>query len=89
MPRAVVIELVNMEVVTDEVDVLLLVEGGNVAIEPKVICSVDDRRSACELGEIVVMPCVVVIELEDVEILTDETDEVDVLLVIEGRHLSI
>jgi hypothetical protein len=89
MPRAVVIELVDVVVSSDEVDVLLFVEVARVAIKPKSTLCVDDRRSACELGEIVVMPCGVVIELEDVDIVTDGRMEVDMLLVIEQGYVSI
>jgi hypothetical protein len=84
MPGVIVIELEDVEVVTGEtevVDVLLVVEGGYIAVETA--WKRDGGRTG-ELGEIVVMPAVIGVKLDDVDVATDDTQVVDVLLVIEG-----
>jgi hypothetical protein len=84
VPGLIVIELEDVEVVTGDtevVDVLLVVEGGYVAVETA--WKRGGRRTG-ELGEIVVMPDVIVVKLEDVDVATDDTQEIDVLLLIEG-----
>src|SRR5580704_10772993 len=87
MPGVIEIEFVDMEVDTDEVDVLLVVAGGHVAVglaqEPT------GGRGAGQLGEIVVMPRGIEIELEDVEVVPYETDVVDVLLMVERGHVAV
>jgi hypothetical protein len=94
VPGAIVIELVDVEVGSDEVDVLLVVEGCHVAVESKSILIRIDGWGTGEDGEIVGMPGVIVIELEDVDFLgndvvTDYTLEVYVLLVVEVGHVAV
>ena|ERR1700743_1446585 len=40
------------------------------------------------MGEIVVVPGAVVQELEDMEVLTDPTEKIDVLLIVVGSHIA-
>jgi hypothetical protein len=94
VPGARVIELVNVEVGSDEVDVLLVAEVGHVAVESKSILIPIDGWGAGKNGEIVGMPGVIVIELEDMDFLgndvvADYTGEVDVLLVVEVGHVAV
>jgi hypothetical protein len=84
VPCAVVIELLDMEVAIDEVDMLLTAAGGHVAVEPAYASS-PSVRSAGQNGQIVVVPCGVVIKLVDVGVATegDANQEDDVLLQVE------
>jgi hypothetical protein len=93
MPGAIVIEFVDVVVDTEKVDVLLVVAGGFVAGESahpaRVAVQMQSHtsvRGASQFGEIVVVPGAIVIELVDMKV---DTDEVDVLLVVEGGHVAV
>ena len=83
MPRAVVVQLVDMAGGVEVVDVLLLVEGGLVAVRGR---ARDRRGCAGDGGEIIVRPRVGVIELVDV---TVGVEEVDVLLIVEVGLVAV
>src|SRR5258707_772609 len=82
-PHVDVDELVDVIVCAQEVDVLLLVEGGLIAVYWASWCG---GGSFGQLGEVVMAPCVGVEELVDVVV---GADVVDVLLVVEGGFVSV
>ena len=82
-PRVDVDEFVDVVVGAEVVDVLLAVELGLVAVDG---AAWSGGRCAGELGEVVVVPGVGVVELVDVVI---GPDVVDVLLLIERGFVAI
>ncbi len=76
-PCVGVVELVDVVVGAKVVDVLLLIEGGLVSVDR---ASRSGRGCAGQLSEIVMAPCVGVVELVDMVV---GSDVVDVLLVVE------
>jgi hypothetical protein len=84
VPGPVVVELIDMKIVSDKDDVLLVVAVGNVAVGTTAN-DVKGFWSAREVGEIVVMPVTVVNQLVDMVVVSEEDS---VLLVVERSHIA-
>src|SRR5215469_14622607 len=83
MPAAVEVQLVHMIVRSDEIDVLLAVERGLVSVQSASrIC---DRRPG-KYRQVVVMPLTVEVQLMHMIV---RANEIDVLLVVKGRRVSV
>ena len=83
-PRIGEDQLVDVVVCPQEVDVLLIVEGGLVAVDRASRCG--GGRRVRQLGEVVVSPCIGEEQLVDVVV---GSQIVDVLLLIEGGFVAI
>src|SRR3984893_5013055 len=83
MPAVVEVQLMHMIVRANEIDVLLIVEGGLVSVQGAP--SGCGRRSG-EHRQVVVMPLTVEIQLMHMIV---RANEIDVLLVVKGRLIPV